>query len=187
MVSKEYVDFFRKYYPASTLHVDGLTPDQQRAMRGKASTYLSRTKEQMREDLEALTLLVPLLPEKHLAEVLTVERIDRLVSALLTESRNKTRSADPHREGMREREYHIAAMLMEKGAMKCLERVGRTGTKHGPEYDPVHDLVHNQLLSVLAVLKYATTGRRGITYDLKFNPKRYEPGAEGRAAGDIVP
>ena len=86
---------------------------------------------------------------------------------------------------MIEMEYHISAMLMEKGAMKCLERVGRADLKH-PRDDPVHSLVQGNLLTVLAVLKYATTGRDSASFDIAFNPKRYEPESDGRAAGDII-
>ena len=128
--------------------------------------------------IDFLTLFCKRQEDRELIKVITEERIDKLISALLTrreykfwEEINKDKETEP----MISTEYQIAALLMEKGAMKCLERVGKTSTKHGPEYDPVHDFVRNQLLSVLAVLKYATTESRSISHDLKFNPKRYEP------------
>lgn len=169
MVSKEYLRFFEKSYRDSSLRVDGLTLNQQRALRGKASTYLSRTKQQMKEDMEALATLASLLPEKHLAEVFTEENVDRLVSALLTsrESRKKSRKADPGRQGMIEREYRIAVILMEKGVAKCWERIDRNDVTLAYFIQP-------EAFRTILMLKYLATEEPGanlLTYD--FDPNRY--------------
>jgi len=167
MVSKEYLQFFEKYYQDSSLRVDDLTPDQEKRLRGKASIYLSRTKRQMIEDMEALTTLASLMPEKHLAEVFTQENVDRLVSALLTQSRKESRKADPRRQEMIEREYRIAGMLMEKGTGKCFKRIDEDNVN-------LHDLIEQDTFRTVFILKYAATREGGANLSSQdFDPEVY--------------
>jgi hypothetical protein len=173
MVSREYVEFFQEEYRSGKMPLDGLTPKQEKTRRGKASTYLSRTKHQMIQDIEALTTLASALPEKHLIEVFTEERIDKLVSALLTVHTVDLRPRevdgkfiDPERlikeggkdlERLIERQYQIAALLMEKGADKCLEAFERK--EKGME-SPLYQLVQKEAGGVINVLNYVATAAR---------------------------
>lgn len=170
MVSKEYLRFFQKYYRDSSLRVDGLTPNQQRALRGKASIYLSRTKKQMIEDMEALATLASLLPEKHLAEVLTEENVDKLSSALLTQSRKKSGKTDPNRPGMIDREYRIAAMLMEKGLAKSFERLWIENENNMA----LTDLVQQQVRQIILILRYPGRHVSGVGMDYDYSPEWYQ-------------
>lgn len=169
-MSKEYLRFFQKNYRDSTLQTNGLTPKQQKTLRGRASTYLSRTKQQMKEDMEALATLASLLPEKHLAEVLTEENIDKLTSALLAQSWKKSRKTDPNRPAMMEREYRIAAMLMEKGLAKCSEQFA--GAENNRE---LSDFITREAYRLVLILTYPERRRYTAALDYNYNPERYRP------------
>lgn len=170
MVSKEYVDFFQKWYRTGKILLDDLTPKQQKTLRGKASIYLSRTKKQMTEDMEALATLASLLPEKHLGEVFTEENIDKLTSALLTENHKKTRKQDPNREAMEEREYRIATVLMEKGLARCALQFHIAN----PDNRELYDFIDGETRKLAMIL--AAPQRRSIITPLEceYNPNRYK-------------
>jgi hypothetical protein len=180
LVSKELVAFFQERYRHGMLQTNGLTPKQEESLRGKASTYLSRAKHQMMQDIEDLTTLASALPEKHLIEVFTQERIDKLVSALLTVHTVDLRPRevdgkfiDPERlikesgkdlERLIKRQYQIAAMLMEKGADKCLEAFERKELESSPHRgmdSPLYRLVEREAGGAIQVLSYVATGVGG--------------------------
>jgi hypothetical protein len=190
MVSTEYVNFFKTMYRSGKLLLDGVTVDQQKALRGKASIYLSRTKQHMIEDMEALTTLASLLPEKHLVEVFTQERIDKLMSALLTVHTVNLRPSikngkwiDPKRlikesgkdlEALIETQYQIASMIMEKGAAKCLEALEQE-IRYADS--PLYKLVVREARTAVSLLNYVATGRVGINLDYHFSSEAYKPEA----------
>jgi hypothetical protein len=170
LVSKEYLDFFRKYYRASKPNTGGLTPDQRVKVAGKASSYLPRIKNQMRDDMEDLATLASILPEKHLAEVFTEENIDKLTSALLTESHKKTRKQDPNRQSMNEREYRIATVLMEKGLARCALQFHVAN----PDNRELYQFIDEETRKLAMIL--AAPERRSIITPLEceYNPNRYK-------------
>jgi hypothetical protein len=174
------VDFFLKCYRDGKLLVDGLTPDQQETRRGKASTYLSRTKQQMIEDIHALTTLASALPEKHLIEVFTLERVDRFVSALLSSSQPRTslengkaldaksltRDRGKDLEALTKRQYEIAAILMDKGAAKCFERIDSNNIG-------LYNFIHTQMVNTILILSYAATQEYEANFDYRFDAMKY--------------
>lgn len=184
MVSKAYVEFFSKSYRDGKLVLDGLTPIQQDKLRQKAGTYLSRTKDQMIQDMDDLTNLIPMLPEKHLIKVLTPERIDKLASALLTVStvdlRPRIENGKPVNikklikergaglQALIKRQYEIAALLMEKGAIKCLRAFEEI-----EQESPLYRMVENETLRAVHLLKYVATKQQGVAGDYRFNADRY--------------
>jgi hypothetical protein len=116
------------------------------------SKYNRAAREVAIEAIESLTLFSERAEdERQLGAVLTDERLDRLVSAWLTQSREKDRQADPSLQDMREREYRTAAMLMQKGTAKCFERID-------PENRGLWKLVEAEATRLLAILGYAATG-----------------------------
>lgn len=101
----------------------------------------------MMEDMEALTILASVLPEKHLAEIFKEENVERVVIALLTQGAKKSRKADSHHQDMIERQHHIASMLLEKGMKECLAHFQTTNHNKA-----LNDLVMKEAIRVRLIL-----------------------------------
>jgi|GEM_PF-7032851 len=98
------------------------------------------------------------LPAEEQNEIFTKERILPLVSALLTASEKKRIQCknNDSRNAMIDREFEIAAVFMEKGIMKCSDRVGI----------PYGERIKRDAWELLRILNYeATKGKR-----FGFNP-----------------
>ena len=141
----------------------------------------SRLRKKVEKVLDDLVWLIETWPPDQQNMVLTPERIDRLVSALLTVHIVDLR---PRIEGGKdlerliERQYQIAAMIMEKGAAKCLEAFERK-EQESPPYlgmdSPLYRLVMRDAGAAIDVLNYVATGVGGIDVDYHFHPDRYKP------------
>ena len=140
---------------------------------GQQKKYWERVRDDAKSGIDDLVFLATKLPEDQLGQIFTDERLDRLISTLLTQSDEKSRSKDPHLQDMIKREYRIAAMLMQKGTAKCFERVDRGN-------HALWELIRNQAQTVLSLLIYIATegqtGKRPNTsiHGCSYNSKRYE-------------
>ena len=105
------------------------------------------------EGLDDLVLAANTLPVEEQNEIFAEDRIRPLVIALLTGSeKKKVHSMDEEsRNAMVDREFQIAAMFMEKGITKCLDRVRK----------PYVERMMRDAAGVALILNYeATRGKR---------------------------
>jgi hypothetical protein len=133
------------------------------------SQYNRRAREVAAWAIEFLILLCERQTEREVAKVLTEEKIDKLVSALLTQSRKKSRKTDPQRQGMIEREYQIAAMLMEKSLAKSFEQLEIANQNNMA----LSDLVLQQVRQLTLILRYPGRHWSGVSMNYDYDPARY--------------
>lgn len=115
---------------------------------------LKRIRGYIVQALDDLVLTVNTLPAEEQNEIFLEDRIRPLVSALLTASSKKRVGAknDESRAIMVDREFQIAAMFMQKGISKCLNRVRK----------PFGDRTLNDAIDLMQILHYeATNGKSG--------------------------
>jgi hypothetical protein len=130
---------------------------------GKATREreLDRLRWYLVEGLDDLVLAANTLPAEEQNEIFTEDRIKPLVSALLTASEKKKRvqsKNDESRNVMVDREFQIAAMFMQKGISKCLDRVR----------EPYGERMWRDASGVMMILNYeATKGKQvGASVDV---------------------
>ena len=119
--------------------------------------------------IEYLIMFCERQTEQELATVLTEETVDKLVSALLTQSRKKSRKTDPHHQGMIEREYQIAAVLMEKGLAKSFERLEIANQNNSA----LSGLVLDQVRQLILILRYPGRHWTGVAMRYDYSPEDY--------------
>jgi hypothetical protein len=129
--------------------------------------------------LEDMMWLIETWPPDQQNLVFTEERIDRLVSALITRSeRIKPRKGEKEdRDETIRREERMAALLMRKGALRCLTALERKETESPPHVgmdSPLFLWVHREASWVIDVLNYVATGVPSVDEDYHFNPDRYK-------------
>lgn len=124
--------------------------------------------------LEDMIWLIETWPPDQQNPVFTEEIIDQLTSALITRSeRVKARKREKEdRDETAKREDRIAAMLMEKGAFKCLRAFERKEKE-----SPLYRMVEREAYTTVHILKYVATSEQGVAGDYHFYPDRYKPEA----------
>lgn len=119
-------------------------------------TYLFRLRSQIKQALKDLALVTEKLPEDQLEQVLTAETLDPFFSALLLPEYDRGRDKETQ-----QRRFEIAALMMQKGIVKCLER------EQPPHLEPIrHDatiLIH--------ILSSVATGEGGASLD--YGPRQW--------------
>jgi len=121
---------------------------------------LDRLRWYLVEGLDDLVLAANTLPAEEQNEIFTEDRISALVSALLTAS-EKRRIQFKNKESknaMVDREFQIAAMFMQKGTSKCLDRVK----------EPYVERMWHDATGLMMILNFvATEGKqRGASVDV---------------------
>jgi hypothetical protein len=144
--------------------------------------------------LEDMTWLAETWPPEQQNLVFTEEKIDRLVSALITTSeRIKPRKGEEEdRNEATRREERMAALLMQKGAYKCLAALERREKESPPHLgmdSPLYLWVAREAIWIIDVLNYvATGGVASVDADYHFNPNRYKPKrAQSKAKKTLAP
>jgi len=97
-----------------------LVMEEAERKRFNRSNYNKRIRDVASSAIDFLVLFCQRQDESELDKTLTDERVDRLATALITTSKRK--SAGEKHKGAVERDFRLAAMLMTKGIIKCLER-----------------------------------------------------------------
>jgi len=136
---------------------------------GSEREYLINKRREIARVIADLIWFAQELPEDQLRQVFTDETVDMLISSLLIQSDNQSRSKDPNLSETIEREFRIAAMLMQKGAAKCFERVDRKN-------HAFTEVVQMDALRTMSLLTYAAIGKGASTslWNYGFNSKKYE-------------
>jgi hypothetical protein len=130
----------------------------------EVKTYLYRLRLRAKQTLKDLTLIAEKLPEDQLRQVLTAESLDPFFSALLLPRYERERDGETQR-----RRFEIAALMMEKGTIKCLERV----------QEPFQDRTLHDAVDLIQILNYATIGDAGASLD--YGPKEWINGKRNPA------
>jgi hypothetical protein len=112
--------------------------------------------------LDDIVLAANTLSAEDQNDIFTEERIRPLASALLTASMKKkiTASTKEDRAAMVERELQLAAMMMEKGAAKCLGAV---------KY-PYASKMQSEAYGLVSILKAEATGHQGMSLNVNETP-----------------
>jgi hypothetical protein len=106
-----------------------------------------RLRKLVQKTLDDLVWLLQNMPPDQQNTLFTEENIKKFVSVLLTSRFPKEKQDDQHER--EERQYRIAAMLMEKGVAKCLKRV-----------DEIYrERIERDALELMLILKKSAVGR----------------------------
>lgn len=125
----------------------------------EVKTYLYRLRGKIKQTLKDLTLIAEKLLEDQLRQVLTAETLDPFFSALLLPQYERERDGETQR-----RRFEIAALMMQKGVIKCLER----------EQEPHHDRTQHDAMKLIDILSYAAIGERWLS--LNYQPNKWVDG-----------
>lgn len=110
----------------------------------------SRLRRKIEKALDDLILLTKVWPTDQQNIVFTENRIRKFVSSLLIAQYEKETQAD--RKRREDRQYALAATFMEKGVIKCLEKVDA----------PYHDRIQKESIGLILTLKRAAYGQEDV-------------------------
>jgi hypothetical protein len=130
----------------------------------EVKTYMYRLRGKIKQTLKDLTLITEKLPEDQLRQVLTAETLDPFFSALLLPQYERERDGETQR-----RRFEIAALMMQKGIIKCLER----------EQEHHYDGTLHNAVSLIQMLQYDAIGEGGVS--LTYQPNEWVDGKRSTA------